>query len=270
MKINHFLSRGFLLTALLVMTPLVPLFAEPCSAAFFPSNNITLERNGMNWEYKEQVTNNEAIFFREFIDLQKGNNDNFVNAWEILKAEMSLRDKLKISIEKKPDVKLNGTSETVKAKDFNFWIQKEALGKTGKNSSITNYASVSYSFEKEFCHGTDIWFMGTPESNVTITLPVGFDATRTEGMDNKSMEFENNRSVLKGNFSSEKNITIWLSENKSFAELPEIKENTEKDGESASMNKENKIVTTKSKVDFQEYFGFFKAILTRLHLSPKS
>ena len=45
--------------------------AEPCSAAFIPGNNITLERNGMTWEYEEQITDNEAIFFRNFIDLQQ-------------------------------------------------------------------------------------------------------------------------------------------------------------------------------------------------------
>ena len=74
----------------------------------------------MTWEYKEQITDNDAVFFREFIDLQEGNNDNFVNAWEILKAEMFLRDKMKESIENKPDVKLNGTPEAVKARDIEF------------------------------------------------------------------------------------------------------------------------------------------------------
>lgn len=267
MKINHFLSTGFVLTILFV-----PLFAEPCSATFIPSNNITLERNGMTWEYQEKITENEAVFFREFIDLQEGNDDNFVNAWEILKAEMFLRDKMKASIENKPDVKLNGTTEAVKTRDVEFWIPKEALGKTEKNSSITNSASVSYSFEKELCQDTAIWLMGTPKSNVTITLPMGFDAIRTEGLDYKNLGFENNRTVLKGSFSSEKNITLWISENESFkAELQSIKENEEKNAENTSMNyKENKTVTTDDTLEIRESFGFLKNILTQLYLSPKS
>jgi len=266
LKINHFLSTGFVLTILLV-----PLFAEPCSAAFFPGNNITLESDGMTWEYQEKITENEAVFFREFIDLQEGNNDNFVNAWEILKAEMFLRDKVKASVENKPDVKLNGTTEAVKTRDVEFWIPKEALGKTEKNSSITNSASVSYSFEKELGPGTDIWLMGTPKSNVTITLPVGFDATRTEGLDYKNLGFENNRTVLKGSFSSEKNITLWLSENESFkAELQSTKEKEEKSVENTSINKDNKTITTEDTLEIRESFGFLKNILTQLYLSPKS
>ena len=73
------------------------------------------------------------------------------------------------------------TSEPVKVKDVEFWLSKEALGKTEKNSSITNSASVSYSFEKEVEQGTDIWLMGTPNSSVTITLPAGLDVERTKG-----------------------------------------------------------------------------------------
>ena len=72
--------------------------AEPCTAAFVPSNNITLERGGMTWEYQEQITGNESIVFRSFIDLEAGNSDRFVNAWEILKAGSILRDKMEESI----------------------------------------------------------------------------------------------------------------------------------------------------------------------------
>lgn len=216
----------------------------------------------MTWGYQETSTENEAVFFREFMDLQKGNHDNFVNAWEILKSEMFLRDKMEESIKNKPDVKLNGTPEDVKVEEIDYWIPKEALGKTEKNSSIINSALVSYSFKKELSSGTKIWFMGTPKSDVSITLPAGFDAAKTEGLDNKTIEFKNNLTVLKGSFPSEKNITIWLSENESFkAQLQSMKEKEEKNIENTSMNKENKTGTDEDPVDIRESLSFLTNFL---------
>lgn len=251
MKLHYFFITWFILAILLI-----PFFAEPCSAAFSPSNNVTLERDGMTWGYKEISTENEAVFFREFIDLQKGNHDDFVNAWEILKSEMFLRDKMEESIKNKPDVKLNGTPEDVKVEEIDYLIPKEALGKTEKNSSIINSALVKYSFKKELSPGTTVWIMGTPKSDVSITLPEGFDAEKTEGLDNKTTEFESNLTVLKGNFSSEKNITLWLSENESFkAYLENVKEKEEQNRENKSMNRENKTESDKNLTDIRKSLG---------------
>ena len=267
MKAYKLLLTGFLLEILLM-----PAFlAEPFTAAFVPGNNITMERNGMTWEHQEQIKGNEAVFFRNFIDLQAGNDDNFVNAWEILKAEISLRDQKKEAVKAKPEVKLNGTSEPVKVTDVDFWFSKEALGKTEKNSSITNSASVSYIFEKEMGQGTDIWFMGTPNSNVTITLPVGFDAEKTEGLDNKTQESGNNRTVLKGSFGPEKNITLWISENESSkAGLQEREGSPEQDAENKSKGRGNKTETAEETAEIRKPSGSFKDIFTRFYLSPKS
>ncbi len=258
---------GFLLIALLM-----PAFlAGPCTAAFELSNNITLERDGMTWEYQEQITGNEAVLFRNFIDLQAGNDDNFVNAWEILKAETVLRDQMKEAVKTKPDVKLNGTSEPVKVTDADFWLSKEALGKVEKNSSITNSASVSYIFEKETGQGTEIWFMGTPNSGVTITLPVGLDVKRAEGLENKSQESGNNRTVLKGNFGPQKNITIWISENENSKAGEQAGEgNSEQDIENKSENAGNKTETAGKTAEARKPSGSFKDIFAWFYLSPKS
>lgn len=235
MKVYNLFLTGFLL-----ITLFMPAFlAEPCTAAFVPSNNITLEKDGMTWEYQEQITDNESVLFRNFIDLQTGNSDRFVNAWEILKAEIVLRDQTEEAVRTKPDVKLNGTSELVKVTGVNFWLSKEALGKTEKNSSITNFASVSYTFEKQIDRDANIWFIGTPNSNVTINLPAGFDVERTEGLNNESKESGNNHTVLRGNFSPEKNITLWISENESYkAEMQERERSIEQNTE----NKTNKTI----------------------------
>lgn len=265
MKTRHFLSIWLVLTIIFM-----PLFAEPCSAAFLPSNNITLERDGMTWGYTEHITESNATSFRSFIDFQEGDSNKFVNAWEILKTEIFMRDNMKGSIAKEPDVKLNGTPEYVKTTDIDFIIPEEALGKTEKNSSITSSAIVSYIFEKNISSGTDIWFMGTPNSSVTIILPAGFDATKTEGLDNKSTAFENNRTVFKGNFSSGKNLTLWISENRSFKAELQNSEGKEEDksentgGNTSTGHKENENTSTKNSIKLRESFGFFKNLFAQL------
>ncbi|TFH03671.1 MAG: hypothetical protein E4H06_04120 [Methanosarcina sp.] len=237
-----------------------------------------MERGEITWNYDEKITDNEAIFFRNLIDRETGNNDNFVNAWEILKMEVLLGDKMEKTIEEEPDVKLNSASDTVELRDVEFWISKEALGRTEKNSSITNRASVTYSFKEEAGPGTDIWLMGTPNSSVTITLPQGLDAELTEGLDNKSLEFENNRTLLRGNFGPEKNITIWLSENESLkAELLAMEMNRDKSAENKSAENKsvenesgagvNKTLTAGEKAEVSQPSGFFKNILKKINRS---
>lgn len=251
MKVYNLFLTGFLL-----ITLFMPAFlAEPCIAAFVPSNNITVERDGMTWGYQEQVTGNDSVIFRSFIDMEAGDSDKFVNAWEILKAENILRDQMKESIKTKPDVKLNGTSEFVNLTDIDFLVSEDALGKIGKESLINNFALVSYTFEKGIDQDTNIWFMGTPNSNVTINLPAGFDVERTEGLNNESKESENNYTVLKGSFGPEKNITIWISENESYkAEMQERERSIEQ-------NTENKTSETINKTEIVEKTG--KAVEAR-------
>ncbi|AKB53234.1 MULTISPECIES: hypothetical protein [Methanosarcina] len=255
-------AYNLFLTGFLIITLFIPAFlAEPCNAAFVPSNNITLERGGMTWEYQEQITGNESIVFRSFIDLEAGDSDRFVNAWEILKAESILRDKMEESVKTKPDVKLNGTSEPVKLTDVDFLLSKEALGEIEKTSSITNSATVNYTFDKPIGQEANIWLMGTPTSNVTINLPAGFDVEKTDGLDNESKESENNYTVLKGNFSQEKNITLWISENETYkAEMQERKRIIEQNAENKTNATVNKTRAAGKAVKASKSSGFFKDI----------
>lgn len=257
---------SLLLASLLLATLLTPaLLAEPCAAAFVPGNNITLERTGMTWNYNEKTTGDDAIFLRSIIDGDTGNMDGFVNAWEILKMEIVLSNKMKTSIEEEPDVKLNSTSENVELTDVDFQIPEEALGKVNKSSSITSLAFVTYSFKEEIGPGTKIWLLGTPDSSVTITLPMGLDAEATEGLNNKSLGFENNRTVLKGTFDSEKNITLWLSENESFkAELQDLKTNMNKSAEDESKTGENSTLNTAVNANSGNITGYLKNILKKI------
>jgi hypothetical protein len=252
------------LASLLLATLLTPaLLADPCAAAFVPGNNITIERSGMTWSYDEKTTDNDAVLFRSIVDGETGNKNGFVNAWEILKMEVLLSDKMRKSIEEEPDVKLNSTPETVEIKDVEFWIPEEALGRTDKNLSITNRAVVTYSFNEEAGPGTEIWLMGTPDSSVTITLPPGLDAELTEGLDNKKPGFENNCTVLKGNFSSDKNITLLLSENESFkAELQDMETNKNKSAENGSITGENS-TQNEVKAESGNLTGYLKNVLKK-------
>lgn len=259
MKLYPLLSVSLLLATFLIPA----LLTEPCSAAFIPGNNITVERDGMTWNYEEKIADEEAVYFRNLVDIETGDGNGFVNAWEILKMEVLLNGEMKKSIEEESDVKLNSSSEPVELKDVEFWISKDALGRTGKKSAITNSASVTYSFKEEAAPGTYIWLMGTPESSVTITLPKGLDVELTEGLDNKSLEFKNNRALLKGNFGSEKNITIWLSENETFkAELQSMEKDKDKSTENGS--EENTALTTGGKAEASQKTGFFKNILKEI------
>jgi hypothetical protein len=209
-------ADSLFLTVFVLISLFLPIFlVEPSAAAVIPLNNITIEKSGMTWEYKEQAEDNEAISFRKFVDTQTGNNNSFVNAWEILKAEKTLRAKMEEVLRTKPDVKLNQSSCPVKYRDIDFSIPEEALGITEKNSTINNSARVTYVFERELGEATDILFMGTPDSNLTISLPSGFDVKGTQGLEDKKLEFENSHAILKGSFDHGGNVTLWLLKNES-------------------------------------------------------
>ncbi|AKB17009.1 hypothetical protein [Methanosarcina sp. WWM596] len=272
LKIYSLLSASLLLATFFIPA----LLAEPCSAAFILGNHITVEKAGMTWNYDEKITDNEAIFYRNLIDRETGNNDNFVNAWEILKMEVFLEDKMEKAIEEEPNVRLNSTSDTVELRDVEFWISKDALGRTEKNSSITNRASVTYGFKKEAGPRTEIWLMNTPNSSVTITLPQGLDAELTEGLDNKSLGFENNRTLLRGNFGPENNITLWLSENESFKtepldmEINRDKSAKNKSVENKSMEKKsgtgvNRNLNSGGKAEISQITEFFKDVFKKIN-----
>ncbi len=293
LKLQHLLST-FFIAAVLSVT----LLSGPCTASFVSSNKITLENGGMSWDYEECITDREAIFFRELIDRETGNNDSFVNAWEIRNMELELRGRLEKSIEKKPDVKLEGSSETVKVRDVEFWLSDEALGTVSKSSPLTNTASVTYNFEEEGVEeeeegeasteigneigneiGTEagnetgnetstqtrIWFLGTPDSEVTIFLPPGYDVNGTEGLEDKNEEFEDSRVILKGSFGPEGEITLWFSENKSYetAALSEVLTGDE------VMENETISIEEPEPEETLAAAGFFENFLGRLCLSPK-
>ncbi|MDD4748419.1 MAG: hypothetical protein PHD26_00470 [Methanosarcinaceae archaeon] len=202
---------------LLLAVSLILLLSETGAAAFSYTNNITLNAENASWEYKEYVTNMEASFSRQLIDSQTGNNDNFVNVWELLDMERRFEAKLQKSLEKNPDLKLNNSSEPATVSDLEYHFSEKSLGNVFKKTALENRAQVSYKLKKgALTSGTELWLRGTPESKVRVTLPPGLEVNGSEGLKDRRLAFINERAVLKGRFGAAGEITLRLSENKTY------------------------------------------------------
>lgn len=254
--------RNFLLAAFLIL-----LLSGTGAAAFSYSNSITLNSGGATWEYKEYVTGSEASFSRQLIDNQAGNNDSFVNVWELIGMERKFGERLRESIEKKPDIKLNNSSETVKVLDVEYRFSEDSLGNVFKTTAFKNHARATYSIDKgALTSGTEAWFRGTPKSKVTFTLPPGLDVNGTEGLENNSVSFVKGRAVLKGKFDEKGEITLRLSENKSFNPKPvEVVEETLNVSSTEEKNESiSEKMTPAKKPDIFNFFDGLKSKLARV------
>ncbi|WP_445475059.1 hypothetical protein ACT9XH_12020 [Methanococcoides methylutens] len=181
----------------------------PISSAFTWTNNIVLEEDGMSWDYTEGYTGQTATAYRGFIDSEVGNNDEHVSAWELMKVDRVTRNRLKTSLMKEMDVAFDSSSEDVHVTDVDAKIALDVLGSTSKTDDITNMYFVSYSFDRDFFDmGNSISFEGQPGTEVTIALPEGAKLFSTEGIDNKTVDINDNRTTLIGSFAEEGKITI--------------------------------------------------------------
>lgn len=254
--------RNFLLAVFIIL-----LFSGTGAAVFSYSNSITLNSGDATWEYKEYITGSEASFSRQLIDNQAGNNDSFVNVWELISMERKFEERLRESIEKKPDIKFNNSSETVKIQDVEYRFSEESLGNVFKTTALKNQARATYSIDKgALSPGTEAWFRGTPESKVTFTLPPGLDVNGTEGLENSTVSFVKDRAVLKGKFDENGAIKFRLSENKSFNPKPvEAVEEVLNTSSTEEMNESTpeKLTPTK-KPDIFNFFDGLKGKLARV------
>jgi len=191
------------------------------SAGFSWENNITVWENGMVWEYTEEYTGANAILFKEYIDTDPGNNDGFISAWELLKFDSIIRKTFYDSIINNMDVKINNSSSAVHLVDVDSSLCDEALGKVSKSAGITNVYRVSYTFDDPVLKlGNSIWFLGEPETPVTITLPAGVDVTSTNGIENTTTTVQNGSATISGTFDFVGEITIGYAENMTWAVTP--------------------------------------------------
>jgi len=182
-------------------------------------NNITVNEFGMTWSYNETFSGVDSIVFRMNIDSGFGDNDSFVNAWEVLLADKELRKEFQTSIEKELDVKINNETQGIYLVDVDAVLSPEIIGKTHIFDMIVNKYITTYRFDKSILDSGSIWFMGQSNTPVTIVMPQGVDVTNTSGMDNVTINITDHAEVsgfFKEISKDRGDITLTLSRNASF------------------------------------------------------
>ncbi|AKB86171.1 hypothetical protein [Methanococcoides methylutens] len=179
------------------------------SSALTWTNDIVLEEDGMSWDYTESYKGQVATAYRSFIDSEVGNNDDHVSAWELMKVDYFIRNRLRTSLEEELDVKFDSSSKNVHVTDVDAEIALGVLGSTSKADDIANMYFVTYDFEKNFFDmGSSMSFEGEPDTEVTITMPEGAELISYDGIRIKTIDTKENRTEIKGFFEDEGKITI--------------------------------------------------------------
>jgi hypothetical protein len=173
----------------------------------------------MTWSYNETFSGADSIIFRMNIDSGFGDNDSFVNAWEVLLADKELRKEFKTSIEKELDVRINNETNGIYLVDVDAVLSPEIIGKTHIFDTIVNKYITTYRFDKSIIDAGSIWFMGQSNTSVTIVMPQGVDVANISGMDNVTINITDHTEIsgsFKGITKDRGEITLDISRNASF------------------------------------------------------
>lgn len=182
-------------------------------------NNITVNELGMTWSYNETFSGADSIVFRMNIDSGFGDNDSFVNAWEVLLADKELRKEFRTSIEKEQDVRINNETHGISLIDVDAALSPEIIGKTHIFDMIVNKYITTYRFDNSILNASSIWFMGQAKTPVTIVMPRGVDVVNISGMDNITINSTDHAEVsgfFKEISKDRGEITLTLSRNVTF------------------------------------------------------
>ncbi len=182
-------------------------------------NNITVNEYDMIWSYNETFSGADSIVFRMNIDSGFGDNDSFVNAWEVLRADKELRKEFRSSIEKEQDVRINNDTSRVYLVDVDAALSPDIIGKTHLYDTIVNRYITTYRFDNSILNAESIWFMGQANTPVTIVMPQGVDVVNISGMDNVTISSTDHAEIsgLFKEISKDRGeITLTLSRNASF------------------------------------------------------
>ena len=162
-------------------------------------NSITVGEYNMTWNYTESFSGNDAIMFRAYIDGEFGNNDSFVNAWELLNADKAIRNKFRSSIDNEFDVRINNESTGIQVVDIDSTLSPGIIGNIHNADAVLNRYNVSYRLKDSIFNASSIWFLGQSNSPVTIILPPGMDVVNTSGINNLTKKI-NTHTELAGFF----------------------------------------------------------------------
>ncbi len=182
-------------------------------------NNITVNEYNMTWSYNETFTGVDSIAFRINVDSNLGDNDSFVNAWEVLKADKELRKEFRSSLDQELDVRINNETYGVYLEDVDASLSQDLIGKTHLLDTITNRYITTYRFNSSILNARSIWFMGQADSPVTIVMPQGLDVVNISGMDNSTISLADHVEIsgfFKSISKERGEISLTLSKNTSF------------------------------------------------------
>jgi hypothetical protein len=182
-------------------------------------NNITVNEYNITWSYTETFMGKDSIAYRINLDSKIGNNDSFINAWELLKADKDSRKKFKDSMENEPDVRINNETSGIELIDVDSSLSQAIIGKTHIADTIENRYKVTYRLKESIFNHSSIRFLGRPGSPLSIILPEGIDVIGISGMDNETENMDSNTEIS-GYFSNSSNesaqITVNISKNTSY------------------------------------------------------
>ncbi len=182
-------------------------------------NNITVNEYDMIWSYNETYTGADSIAFRINIDTGLGDNNSFVNAWEVLLADKELRKEFRNSIEKEQNVRINNETSSIYLVDVDAALSPDIIGKTHLSDTIVNRNITIYRFDNSILNAESIWFMGQAKTPVTIVMPKGVDVVNISGMDNVTISSTDHAEIsgfFKEISKDRGEITLTLSRNASF------------------------------------------------------
>ncbi len=182
-------------------------------------NNITVNEYDMIWSYNETFSGAYSIVFRMNIDSGFGDNDSFVNAWEVLLADNELRKEFRSSIEKEQAVRINNETSRVYLVDVDAALSPDIIGKTHLYDTIVNRYITTYRFDNSILNAESIWFMGQAKTPVTIVMPQGVDVRNISGIDNATINSTDHAEIsgfFKEISKDRGEITLTLSRNASF------------------------------------------------------
>ncbi len=207
----------------------IALIAPEGSAESQWSNNITVDEYGMMWGYTETFTWMDSVAYRMGVDERFGNNDSFINAWELLKTDKEMRNRLRSSIDDEFDVRietpyLNTGNNGIEVTGVESTLSSGIIGNTSITETIVNKYTVSYRWKDSIINAGSIWFLGQANSPVSIILPAGIDIANISGMNNATKNIGTNVEILGFFTEISKNrgeITLELAKNTSVR-LPEM------------------------------------------------
>lgn len=202
-------------------------------------NYITVNEYNITWSYTEDFSGFDSIDYKISIDSGLGNNDSFISAWELLKADKEVRKSFKSSIENELDIRINNETSGIELIDIDSSLSQATIGKINTTDTIINRFNITYRLKESIFNASSIWFLGEPDSPVTVVLPAGIDVKEFTGMNNSSINtgsFLEITGFFKEKSQNRGEITLYLEKNASFV-APGIMANDTSIGKDENISK---------------------------------